>query len=241
MIKGVVFLLVVYLVYTAVKSLILLRNGSQLIIANNGNGYYTLGNPKNPQLTYLVMGDSTAVGVGASSLERTYHYQVAKKIADKGNFVKVTNIAESGATVADVVAQQLPKIAEIKAKVISISIGGNDATHMTSHVSFEKNMKIIIAAFNESGAQTVLFGSTPNMFAIPALPRWFSHLAGVRSMAQNEATKQLLPENIAYIDIFNKARLQGLPDYANDWFHPNDKGYERWSKAFTEAMVRKGT
>ncbi|MFY9484822.1 MAG: GDSL-type esterase/lipase family protein [Patescibacteria group bacterium] len=152
--------------------------------------------------------------------------------------MRVVTIAKSGATVADVVAEQLPKIAEIKPDIISISIGGNDATHMTGLVSFEKDMRTIIAALQQSGAGQVLFGSTPNMFAIPALPRWFSWLAGRRSIEQNELTKSLLPASFHYVDIFNKARLEGLPDYAQDWFHPNDKGYERWSKAFKGLIAK---
>ncbi|MFY9484821.1 MAG: hypothetical protein WAP74_04385 [Patescibacteria group bacterium] len=78
MIKGAVILLLAYLVYTVVKSAILLRQGSRLIIDSNFNNSYTLGDPKNPELTYLVLGDSTAVGVGASDLQHSYPYAVAQ-------------------------------------------------------------------------------------------------------------------------------------------------------------------
>ncbi|MBI3261288.1 SGNH/GDSL hydrolase family protein [Candidatus Berkelbacteria bacterium] len=234
-------LVLLYLALTAIKLFILLRRGGNLITRANYSSQYSVGSPAQKAITYLVMGDSTAVGVGASTVEHTYPYAVAQQLSGQGSSVRVVTIAKSGATVHDVVTEQLPKIAEIKPEIISISIGGNDATHVTSQVSFENDIKTIIAALNESGAKMVLFGSTPNMFAIPALPRWFSWLAGRRSMQQNELTKSLLPPSFRYVDIFNKARLQGLPDYAQDWFHPNDRGYERWSKAFTESMVRTGT
>lgn len=236
MVKVVLLLLAAYFVYTAVKSAMLLRQGGRLISENNFNDTYTLGDPKNPELTYLVMGDSTAVGVGASSVEHTYPYAVAKELSVQDHSVRVVTIAQGGETVADVVAEQLPKIAEMKPDVISVSIGGNDATHMTPHMSFEKDIKTIITALEQSGAHIILFGSTPNMFAIPALPRWFSWFAGRRSMRQNELTQKLLPPSFRYVDIFNNARLQGLPDYAHDWFHPNDNGYERWSKTFTKSI-----
>lgn len=239
--KIVFFILIVfvaYLLYTGVKSVILLRQGVHLLETTKYPSIYKINstNYEKRKVTYLVLGDSTAVGVGSSNHENSYSYQVAQKLARNGFSVEVINIAKSGSRVSDVVSEQLPKIKEINPNIISISIGGNDATHMTSEDDFKKNMRSIVEEIEESDAKIVLFGSTPNMFRIPALPRWFSWLAGKKSERQNEVTKSILPSSFHYIDIFNNARLQGIKEYAVDWFHPNDRGYEKWAREFTNEL-----
>src|SRR5262245_45994125 len=75
------------------------------------------------------LGDSTAAGVGASSSSGALPSQVADGLGTSGT--SVTNLAVSGARVADVLADQVPKVAGVRPDLVLISVGANDTIHLT--------------------------------------------------------------------------------------------------------------
>src|SRR5262245_30764199 len=83
--------------------------GTQL--ANN-DGYPgqldgRVGDGAGAPIRIVWLGDSTAAGVGASSVEQTLPRQVASGL---GRPVELTVLAKSGARITDVVNDQLPKV-----------------------------------------------------------------------------------------------------------------------------------
>ena len=79
-------------------------------------------------LTWVVLGDSAAVGIGAESVERTYVAQVAERVAaETGRPVRVVNLAVSGAMAKDVLADQLPLMPASGVDAVTCVVGGNDA------------------------------------------------------------------------------------------------------------------
>src|SRR4051812_35356027 len=61
------------------------------------------------ELTYVVLGDSAAQGVGASDPDKGYVGLIAKRLAAKtGKSVRVVNLSVYGAGVDDVIRKQLP-------------------------------------------------------------------------------------------------------------------------------------
>lgn len=84
---------------------------------------YVIGEPGAPKLSYVALGDSTAYGVGASTLEHTYPYAVASAIASTGYQVHVQTMGRSGARLQEIVEVQLPKVG-VGADLISVSVGG---------------------------------------------------------------------------------------------------------------------
>ena len=80
-------------------------------------------------LTWVVLGDSAAVGIGAESVERTYVAQVAERVAaETGRPVRVVNLAVSGAMAKDVLADQLPLMPASGVDAVTCVVGGNDVT-----------------------------------------------------------------------------------------------------------------
>jgi acyl-CoA thioesterase-1 len=78
-------------------------------------------------LLYVALGDSAAQGVGASRPERGYIGLLAQRMRDQsGRPVQVVNLSRSGARLADLVRDQLPKLAELSPDVVTVDIGGND-------------------------------------------------------------------------------------------------------------------
>src|SRR5579864_9266969 len=89
----------------------------------------TLGS--GPGLRYIAAGDSTSVGEGSSRTENSYAYKVAEELS-KNNTVDYKNVGVVGATTKDVLEKQIANIVAFKPDIITISMGGNDATHLVS-------------------------------------------------------------------------------------------------------------
>lgn len=201
---------------------------------------YVVGDPARPSKRYLVMGDSTAVGTGASRLETTFPYQCAEQIASGGFCVHVVNIARTGARVADVLRDQAPQIAKQKPDFITISAGANDATHFTSADEYASAWRPLLAALTASRAR-VLIANTPDMTVVPALPPGIAQLVGRRAAEQNRCLGTLTRgAAVTTVDLFHDGKLDPRVDphyYAADLFHPADHGYAVWSGLFRRALL----
>ena len=187
-----------------------------------------------PALRYIAAGDSTAVGYGASSLEKTYTYQIAEYLS-KTNTVDYENIGVIGAKTSDVLQTQISQIIAFKPDVVTISIGANDATHLVSSDAILNNYKTIIAELEKKTSAQIYITDIPNFRAGNLLPWFYINLLEVRSeklnpqiIALTDARTKIV--NIHDFGIYQHPKAQIY--YAADGFHPNDLGYKNWANAF---------
>lgn len=227
------------LLLTALRARRLLR-GSAEIAAQSASfpRDYTLGS--GPQLTYLVMGDSTAAGFGAGRFEATYPHQIALALAARGFRVHVVNVAVGGATLAQVRRDQSAALDRVRPDLISLSVGANDATHRTSDADFERELGALQADFAASHAQAVLMANVPDMFLAPALPFPFALTCGRRARALNAVLSRQKPiSKIRVVDLYGAGKLDYRRDpalYAADLFHPSGRGYALWAQLFVSEL-----
>ncbi|WP_301002519.1 SGNH/GDSL hydrolase family protein [Capsulimonas corticalis] len=194
-----------------------------------------------PPLTYLVLGDSTAAGQGGD-----YRIGIAQSTARhlaETYRVTLINQAVSGATAADVVRDQLPRIRALKPDLVLISLGANDVTHFTTAESLRASLETIVTQIlaDRPGARIVLTAS-PQMGSVPrfAQPlRWF---AGTQTTRINSVFVAVIRERrLTLAPLAAKtgpifARDPSL--FAADQFHPNDRGYAVWILVLNEALDR---
>lgn len=184
------------------------------------------------EIVYVVFGDSTAQGIGASSPEKGYVGNVAKGISRlKHKPVHVINLSKSGAKVKDVLVTQLPKYEKLKIsneQVITIAIGANDILDFDAQ-RFEAEMD-------------ELMGKLPKQTIISDIPPF----SGSRMWwlePKVEQANQIIYK-LADKHGYSLAELHetlksngGLKTYAIDLFHPNNYAYrENWAKAFLEQI-----
>ena len=236
-------LLALVVIGTAVHSYLLYQNTLHLIaISNSFSKEYAVGNPHDPTLTYLVLGDSTAAGTGAQKLEETYAYAVAHALAAKGNYVHVINKAQVGAKVSDLISDQLPVLDSLTPDVLSISIGANDANHFTPAANYTTDYNTLVNHLSRLPSTTqVLLSNTLDMSLPPAYPLLYRWRAGNYSAQQNNISKEALHDNnrIKMINLFQDGRLDSTKDpslYASDKFHPSPKGYALWASLFNAQL-----
>jgi lysophospholipase L1-like esterase len=188
-------------------------------------------------LRVVWLGDSTAAGVGASRADLAIPRRVAA-LLDRP--VDVVSLAVSGATISDVVAEQLPFLPDARPDVVAVSIGANDVTHLTPKSAFASAYADLVAAVPD-GALLVVLG-VPDMGAPPRLAQPLRAVAGLRGRQLDEVARSVVADNRAvYVDIAGETGPTMRSDtgryFAADRYHPNDDGYALWADAVAEALA----
>lgn len=238
--RTVSIIVLLLLLWNAVKYFMFRQQARALSIESaQWPAIYDVGSRDSSTLTYIVLGDSTALGTGASHREGSYAYQVADALASD-RFVHVVNLAVVGARIADVVTQQVPQLSLLKPDVISVSVGANDAAHATPYREYQRSLEALARALQESSASVVLFANTPNMSFVPSFPPVVRQWVGNRAAKQNVLLSSVLAGDAAKIrlvDLYGKGLLNAKEHpayYARDQYHPADAGYEVWARIFTD-------
>lgn len=181
----------------------------------------------------LVLGDSTAVGVGAE----TPGASVAGRLAGELNLT-VENYAKSGAVVADVRAQ-LGKATQSEYNLILIQAGANDVIQLHNLEAVNKEMRRVLQEAQKKSDRVVVL-TAGKIGQAPLFP-WF-----VRSLMTNRAKelRDMLQvtagqEGAAYVDLYFAADpFASDPKryYAPDGLHLSGDGYDFWAGQVLEAI-----
>lgn len=200
----------------------------------------TLGH--GPSLRYIAAGDSSAVGMGASSVDNSYANKVAAELA-KTHLVTYQNVAVTGSKTQDVLDKQIQQIIAFKPDIVTISIGGNDATHMISGTTIVNNDKKMIQALLTNTHATIYLTTIPNFHWATVLPWFYRQLIEFNSARTNPEILKLASKStsgrvkIVNIHDFGWSRFPDISlTNAPDSFHPNDLGYQNWTDAFLSEM-----
>jgi lysophospholipase L1-like esterase len=171
-------------------------------------------------------------------VERTYPRLVAAKLAES-HHVEYYNMAVSGATTTDVIAEQLEQIVSHNPNVVTISIGANDSTHLVAPKIIVSNYKKIIQELSSRTRAQIYLTNVPNFRGATLLPPPYICLLEYRSQAVNSRLASLETDRVKIVNIHDFG-WESFPDrritYSADHFHPNDMGYENWAAAFIERM-----
>jgi lysophospholipase L1-like esterase len=194
----------------------------------------SFGEPSAEPLSFVVLGDSTAAGLGAGTPEAAYATDLARRLAARGRRVKLTAFGVSGARVRDVLADQVPKAVAMSPDLVFIGIGANDVTHLTSLDSIRRDTAAIIEGLKATRAVVVLAGP-PDMRA----KAWWEPLRSLAGWRGRQVAVSM--EAVARsrgVPVVPLAKETGPffaahPDaaYASDDFHPGPEGYRAWARA----------
>lgn len=186
------------------------------------------------ELRYIAAGDSTASGVGASTFEKSYTYQLAQYWAQT-NAVSYKNIGKTGTRTNDVLSAQLQQIIDFNPDVITLSIGANDRTHLKTNKQIMANYKSIIGQILEKTSATLYITDAPNFTNAKLLPQPYIFYMEQQTKRLNPEIKKLESDRVKIVNIHDFG-WDTYPDlsvtFAADNFHPNDEGYNNWTNAF---------
>jgi lysophospholipase L1-like esterase len=196
-----------------------------------------IGEGATPVPVVVWLGDSTAAGVGASGPASALPQQVAQLL---GQPIRLTVLARSGARVADVLRLQLPRVAAVHPTEVFISVGANDATHLTSRPRFRRDYDRLVGGLPDSVTRVVLLG-VPDLGGPRRLAQPLRAVAGWRGRALATDIRNLARRRRAiYVDIARGTgpafRREPKRYFFSDRYHPNDAGYHLWATVVAAAV-----
>jgi lysophospholipase L1-like esterase len=172
---------------------------------------------------WVVLGDSTAQGIGASAFDKGYVGQLQSILEERsGKTWRVLNLSKSGARAADVLAVQLPRLEALGAlpDLVTCAVGTNDIVHRTSLDRVERELREIASRL-------------PAGSVVATLPP----LSTERVATLNEIVRSAAAEaGLVVADVNAHTGPPWTGKLAADHFHPADLGYADWAAAFAEVV-----
>lgn len=192
-----------------------------------------------PPLTYVVMGDSTGAGQGAA-YEHGIAMATARHLA-RTHAVELTNLAESGATLADVLRSQVEPAAALRPDVVLLAAGANDVTHLTSRHGLRADLTAVAGRLRAARRDTrIVLTAAPDMGSVPRLAQPLRALAGGRTRQLNrvfDAVARAHELTTAPIARETGSSMREDPSrFAADRYHPDERGYALWIPVLTRAL-----
>lgn len=177
----------------------------------------------------LILGESTAAGVGASHISTSISGQL-NQLLDSQYIIQ--NIGKNGLKVSQVKRLLLNFSADIKkpSKGILLFIGANDCFQLTSPTEFQKELSGLIGFFEtELKPEWIYLADIPPVQLFPAFsPLMKFFLKRQRSFLQ-EKMKFLAHHNPKII--FEEISIDLTSDFFSvDQIHPSDLGYQKISE-----------
>lgn len=192
-------------------------------------------------LRFVVLGDSTAAGLGAGSAEHAYATVLSERLGADGYRVELIAHGVSGARVKTVLEDQVPLALRSDPDLIFVGIGANDSTHLTSLSSVERDMDELLGRLETTGA-TIVVAGPPDMRA----DAWLEPLRSIigwrgRQVADRiEAVAQRRGHQVVQLAEKAGPYFAAHPDeaYGGDNFHPGPGGYRAWADAIYPVLIR---
>jgi len=183
--------------------------------------------------TIVMLGDSLAVGIGATQPEHTPGGQLTT-LLHQAHPIAVYCVGSRGAKISEVARHQVPRVAAFTPQLAVVLVGANDVLNRTTKKSFRHSLRQILYTPALSDALIVLF-NLPNIALVPAIPRSLKHLVKVRTDTFNHIFQEEADSapNVLLLDFFSLTTpiLQAGSDLLDrDKFHPNDAGYLRMAQ-----------
>jgi len=177
--------------------------------------------------TLLILGDSTGVGVGASTPEES----VAGRLAAYLQATYVENRAKSGASVEDL-STQIQNLKLSHYDFILIQIGGNDILAFHDAAADAERLAQAMKPLPDSGKTVVMAaGNVGGATLFPQIVRPFHYF---RTLAfHREFEKAVSSVGATYVNLYVpllKDQFLRHPDrlLSADGLHPSGEGYRLW-------------
>jgi len=178
------------------------------------------------ELRYVALGDSLSQGLSARRPERGFVGLLADQLAARtGRGVAVLNWSATGATVADVLADQLPRLAALEGAapyLVTVCVGSNDVARMDPE-RFRADFRALCAGL-------------PAGALVADLPDFRRGPHRVAAAGYARICREVLAEFPALVGVAleRATRTIGVRELGSDLVHPGDLGHRRYAAAFAE-------
>jgi lysophospholipase L1-like esterase len=179
----------------------------------------------------VVLGDSTAAGVGASTQQEALPGRLADALhARTGRGIRWRAVGKNGATARHLVEGYLEEALAEPADLLFLTIGANDAMTMRGAGAYVRDVRRILDAFDaRNPGALVLMSSLPVFGRFSLLPQPLRTSLYRHGLALESSARALIARRP------NAHMSSDPPPYAGDFwaadlFHPGPSGYRDWAE-----------
>lgn len=180
-------------------------------------------------LRLLVLGDSTAAGVGSATQDEALPGHLARGFRSRfGRGTTWRAVGRNGATARDVITDHLAEATSDRFDVAFLTIGANDALGLRGRAAFSRDVRQIVDELQTA---------SPDALVLVSLMPRFDRFQSLRN-----PVRWNLAIHAASLDAGARASVAGMdrvfaipkpPPYtatfwASDGFHPGPDGYREW-------------
>src|ERR1051326_1816775 len=187
-------------------------------------------------LTYVAIGASDAVGVGASNPETDGW--VPRFAARLGSNVRVVNLGVSGSTLSQALQEQLGPALDAQPDVVTVWLAVNDLNARVPLEQYAADLDSLLGRLEQTHAR-VLVGNVPDLVALAA----YRGIDPEPLRAEVDAWNAVIADATArhgatLVDLHaHWQEIAQHPEYVSaDGFHPSDEGYQALADLFATAL-----
>ena len=186
----------------------------------------------------LVLGDSSAAGVGVQHQSEALGGQLATEMA-KRHLIQWRVMAKSGGTVRSTI-RLLDTLAPDSFDVALIALGVNDAKNGVRQQTWSKGYRQLLGTLADRfGVQTICISGLPPVRHFPILPRPLNSVLGDRAELFDRDLRQIAGEREDTIYLPLDFTLN-TTQMAEDGFHPGADIYREWACRAADAFKKAG-
>lgn len=202
----------------------------------------TVGPDGHPPLRLVLLGDSTALGVGVDRVADTVGGQLATLLSTGpgGRRVELSSVGVAGSRASDLATQVARCLLGDRPDVAVILVGANDATSLRRPTDAAAYLGSAVRRLREAGVEVVV-GSCPDLGASRAIAPPLRQVVGWLGRRMSRA--QVRAVHAAGGNVVDLAAETGPVFRADpntlcsDMFHPSADGYRIWAYALLPAVA----
>ena len=194
-------------------------------------------------MRYVALGDSYTIGTSVAPAERWPDQLVAALGPDEPSLELVANLGVNGYTSADLIARELPALANLRPEFATVLIGVNDVVRGVPLARYEANVVTILDALTALlPADRTVAVATPDYTVTSAGADYGDPRAQHDGIAAVNAilARHAAARGLAWVDIFDIS-LRAADDrslVAHDGLHPSGAQYALWVERIAPVVAR---
>jgi lysophospholipase L1-like esterase len=202
----------------------------------------SIGDPGAPPLRLVLLGDSTALGVGVDRMVETVGGQLAQLVIETPGRrrVELSSVAVARSCSTDLATQVARALVGHRPDIAVILIGGNDAIHFVPIDEAAEDLGTAVRRLRLAGVSVVV-GTCPDLGAARAFPPPLRQLVGLRgrrlARAQASAVRAADGETVDLAGQTGAVFRADAGTYCSDGYHPSADGYRVWAHALLPAVT----
>lgn len=202
-----------------------------------GEEHGSTGGPE-PQFRVVVIGESTAVGVGASEHAKALPGFLAEALAERLHRDAAWTVSgESGATARRIARKIVPALDPPFPDLVVVTVGINDLIQMRRLTQWADDVTHLIATLHLRYAHAmVVVAGMPPVHLFPAIPQPLRSVLGARARTMDRITSEVARANGAVHVPMDEDMARDRRLFASDGFHPSPAGYRAWARDLAQAV-----